>query len=198
MNLFNILQEIQPKLPGWCNPLKALTLASIVIARRPACSVEIGVYGGSSFIAIAVAHQLIGYGKAIGIDAWDNQVAVAAQTENESREWWANQDLEKIYQDLFALLDLHGMGNVAQLVRQQSNRVTPPNSIGLLHVDGGHNDQAITDVVRFAPRVEPGGFVVTDDTNWTGGGVQRAEAMLITMKFRKLYALGTGAVFVRA
>lgn len=198
MNLFNILQEIQPKLPGWCNPLKALTLASIVIARRPACSVEIGVYGGSSFIAIAVAHQLIGYGKAIGIDAWDNQVAVAAQTENESREWWANQDLEKIYQDLFALLDLHGMGNVAQLVRQQSNRVTPPNSIGLLHVDGGHNDQAITDVVRFAPRVEPGGFVVTDDTNWTGGGVQRAEAMLITMKFRKLYALGTGAVFIRA
>ena len=90
------------------------------------------------------------------------------------------------------------MGNVAQLVRQQSNRVTPPNAIGLLHVDGGHNDQAVTDVARFAPRVEPGGFVVTDDTQWVGGGVQRAESMLLTMKFRKLYALGTGAVFVRA
>ena len=198
MTLNEILTKVQPGLPGWCDPRKALTLASIVIARRPACSVEIGVYGGSSFIAIAAAHQFIGYGKAIGIDAWDNQVAVAAQTENESREWWANQDLEKIYQDLFALLDLHGMGNVAQLVRQQSNRVTPPNAIGLLHVDGGHNDQAVTDVARFAPRVEPGGFVVTDDTQWVGGGVQRAESMLLTMKFRKLYALGTGAVFVRA
>ena len=198
MTLNEILTKVQPGLPGWCDPQKALTLASIVIARRPACSVEIGVYGGSSFIAIAAAHQFIGYGKAIGIDAWDNQVAVAAQTENESREWWANQDLEKIYQDLFALLDLHGMGNVAQLVRQQSNRVTPPNAIGLLHVDGGHNDQAVTDVARFAPRVEPGGFVVTDDTQWVGGGVQRAESMLLTMKFRKLYALGTGAVFVRA
>ena len=198
MTLNEILTKVQPGLPGWCDPQKALTLASIVIARRPACSVEIGVYGGSSLIAIAAAHQFIGYGKAIGIDAWDNQVAVAAQTENESREWWANQDLEKIYQDLFALLDLHGMGNVAQLVRQQSNRVTPPNAIGLLHVDGGHNDQAVTDVARFAPRVEPGGFVVTDDTQWVGGGVQRAESMLLTMKFRKLYALGTGAVFVRA
>lgn len=198
MTLHEILTTVQPGLPGWCDPLKALTLASIVIARRPRVSVEIGVYGGSSFIAIAAAHQHIGFGSVMGIDAWDKDVAVAAQTDPESRVWWANQDLLKLYTDLDALLEKLDLRMCATLFHNHSNNITPPQSIGLLHVDGGHNAQAITDVNRFAPRVEPGGFVVTDDTHWAGGGVQRAESLLIAMKFRKLYALGTGAVFLKA
>ena len=198
MTLQEILTTVQPSLPGWCDPFKALTLASIVIARRPACSVEIGVYGGSSFIAIAAAHQAIGFGQVLGIDAWDAEVAAQAQTEIPSREWWRIQDLQKLYHELDNLLERLKLRDFGQLMMNRSNNVGAPRSIGLLHVDGGHNNQAVTDVQRFAPNVEPGGFVVTDDTNWTGGGVQRAEQLLISMRFRKLYALGTGAVFIRA
>lgn len=198
MTLHEILNTVQPTLPGWCDCLKALTLASIVIARRPRVSVEIGVYGGSSFIAIAAAHQHIGFGSVMGIDAWDKDVAVAAQTDPESRVWWSVQDMHRLYTDLWDLMLKLELEKYGTLLHNHSNNVTPPQSIGLLHVDGGHNAQAITDVNRFAPRVEPGGFVVTDDTNWAGGGVQRAETLLLAMKFRKLYALGTGAVFIRA
>ena len=36
IDLTHILNEVQPKLPGWCCPEKARTLAAIVMARRHA------------------------------------------------------------------------------------------------------------------------------------------------------------------
>lgn len=197
IELFQQIAEVQPKLPGWCSPEKAATLAALVIAQRPNVSLEIGIYGGSSFIPLALAHKAIGKGVVVGIEPWDKAAAIAAQTTNEDREWWANQDLEGIYQTFMANLRHLGLENVTRIIRKKSNDVEIPGALGLAHIDGGHNDQAVTDVARVAHKVEIGGYVVLDDLAWHGGGVTRASQRLVQMGYRQLYLLGTGAVYQR-
>jgi len=185
------------KIPGWCVTEKAMVLAGIVATLRPEVSLEIGVYGGSSFLPIALAHKMIGRGIAIGIDPWSNATAMREQTREIDREWWSSLDLEKIYTGFMENIKLHGLEKFVRIHRNESRNVPPPNQIGLLHVDGSHGDTAVGDMMKFAPKVHPGGFCVTDDTTWHGGAVARGEQRLIGLGFKKLYALGTGAVFQR-
>lgn len=194
-NLIANILKIQPGLPGWCQIEKAITLASIVVGYRPVISVEIGIYGGSSFIPIAMAHQTIGTGRAIGIEAWSKETAIQAQTEEQSREWWSKIDFEKLEADFRATLTKLELDSRVTIIKQKSRNVAPPSPIGLLHIDGAHSDEAIEDVSRFARHVEIGGFCVMDDLYWTGGGVLKAENRLLDLGFTKLYALGTGAVY---
>lgn len=195
--LFQTIAAIQPKLAGWCSPEKALTLAALVVGLRPAVTIEIGIYGGSSFIPLALAHKAVNRGVAIGIEPWDNSIAIQAQTENESREWWANQPMTVLRDKFLAELKALELEPFTQVQEVRSDHAPVPNAIGLLHVDGGHDDTAVRDVSRFAPRIELGGYCVLDDLNWFKGGVMRAEQRLLQMGFKKLYPLGTGAVYQR-
>lgn len=197
IELFKQIAEVQPKLAGWCTPEKASVLASIIVCYRPALSVEIGIFAGSSFIPMALAHKAIGVGMILGIEPWDKKAAIEAQTTNEDRAWWDAQDLESICATFMENLHHLGLDNVSKIVRKKSDDVDVPPQIGLLHVDGAHSDQAVRDTVRFAQQVMIGGFVVMDDENWHGGGVQRAILRLTQMGFKRLYPLGTGAVFQR-
>lgn len=196
-SLFEKVTAAATSCPGWCDAQKACTLASIVVASRPHTSVEIGIYGGSSFFPIALAHKEVGFGKVIGIEPWSKDVAIANQTTNEDREWWANQNYEKLRSDFFQRLREYQLEDFAHIIQNQSRYVEPPPMISFLHVDGSHSDEAIADVVKFSPRVEVGGFVILDDLSWAGGGVTRSEQRLLQLGFKKLYLLGTGACYQR-
>lgn len=197
IELFEQIAEVQPGLPGWCSPEKAATLAALVLAQRPNVTLEIGIYGGSSLIPLALAHKAIGKGVVVGIEPWDKAAAIAAQTTNEDRKWWDEQDLEGLYVNFMAKLRELSLESVTRIIRKKSNDADIPPALGLAHVDGAHNDQAVTDVVRVAQHVEVGGYMVLDDLTWHGGGVTRAAQRLIQMGYRQLYPLGTGAVFQR-
>lgn len=197
IELFQQIADVQPKLPGWCTPEKAATLASLVIAQRPNVTLEIGIYGGSSFIPLALAHKAIGRGMVVGIEPWDKTAAVMAQTTNEDRAWWDAQDLEQIYANFMATLRGLSLENVSRIIRKKSNDADIPPAVGLAHIDGAHNDQAVTDVMRVAQHVEIGGYMVLDDLAWHGGGVTRAAQRLQQMGYKQLYLLGTGAVYQR-
>ncbi len=195
--LFKVIAEVHPLLPGWCSTEKAITMASLVLAYRPEVTVEIGVFGGASFIPMALAHKAIGHGVAIGIDPWDTKIAVKEQTTILDREWWADTDMNVIHGDFMNRLALLRLESVTRIQRQTSNQAHPPHAVGLLHVDGSHSATALSDIIRYAPKVVSGGFVVTDDSEWKGGGVAMGEQRLIQIGFKRLYALGTGAVFQR-
>src|SRR5690349_5762507 len=189
LQLFTEIARVQPSLKGWCRSDKAITLASIVCALRPLVSVEIGVYGGSSLIPTAMAHKHVGVGMVYGIDPWDRDAAVEAQTTPEDKEWWYNERLDLRYQEVNDAILALGLQDFVTLIRKRSIHAEVPGRISLLHVDGGHNDMAVTDVVRFAPQVEIGGFCICDDLNWKGGGVTRAVQRLLQLGFKQLYPL---------
>jgi hypothetical protein len=196
MSLWQTISEVQPSLPGWCIAQKAEALAAIVIAIRPEVSLEIGIYGGSSFIPIALAHKEIGFGICYGIDPWEPRASMRDETQ-ENAEWWGNQDYPKLYSDFMTKIKELGLENCTRIIRDISDNVTPPGIIDLLHIDGNHSEQSICDVSRFVPNVRVGGICVMDDLDWATGKVRLAEQRLLTMGFKKLYPLGTGGVYQR-
>lgn len=195
--VFEAIYREQPKLPGWCSMEKAFTLASIVMAQRPAITVEVGIYGGSSLLPILLAHQGINFGIVYGIEPWSVEEAMKAQTTAADVEWWSKQNFAKLEDDLTSVMKRLGLEEFFRLVRKPSRQANPIPGTGVLHIDGAHSDQAIQDVVRFAQQVELGGYVIMDDLQWAGGGVQRAVQRLSQMGYKQLYLLGTGAVFQR-
>jgi predicted O-methyltransferase YrrM len=188
------IEEMNPKMLGWCSIAKAQAFFCSVIALRPEISVEIGVFGGRSLIPLAMAHKEIGRGIVWAIEPWDKGAAIEAQTTDADRKWWAEQDMEAVYQDFIKHVEATGTGSFIRVIRLTSDAVEPPAKIDFLHVDGAHSDQAIKDVKRFGPRVRTGGICAMDDIYWFGGGVTRAAAELKILGFRTLYTVDTTEV----
>ena len=204
------IEDVVPKLEGWCDIEKAQHLAALVIALRPKVSVEIGVFGGRSLIPTAMGHSLIGTGYALGIDPWAKSASLDGM-DGENKEWWDKLDHEAIYAGFMsasARLRADGFLKVERMtsdeaITHESNgknsepatlpfrsRVIPKD-IDLLHIDGNHGPQAIKDVDNYATRLRAGGILVMDDCDWAAPAVTQINAL----GFRHLYDLGTGAVF---
>ena len=127
------------------------------------------------------------------------QVSVEGQTEADA-QWWKSVDHEKLYQDYLKLLSEAGVEKVVHTHRMTSDEafsIVKGAPIGLLHVDGNHNEQAFRDTMNYTPLVQRGGICVMDDTGWSGGFVQRGVDYMNGIGFVELYKLGTGAVFQR-
>lgn len=186
MNLFTQIEEIVPKLDGWCSVPKAFALASAVLTLRPKVVVELGVYGGRSLIPMALALKEIGEGKCIGIDPWDQNASIQGQTQ-EHVNFWGTLNHGNIMDTFIANMDKLEVRPFVEVIRMRSDAYNPPNEINILHTDGNHGDQAVRDVARYAPRVPVGGLVFMDDINWVGGSVSQACQNLLAMGFVRLY-----------
>lgn len=157
---------------GGCPLDKARWMADTIVAEQLACSVEIGVYKGRSFFPQALAQRHIG-GLAIGIDPYSKASA---------REKDLSDDLRKVVDDLIDAWDVGEtytqnlvhvlewqLGNHALLLRETSEEAARfmPFNIGLLHIDGNHDVEYVTqDITLYLPHVKAGGLVVMDDTDW--------------------------------
>lgn len=196
--LFETIIRTNPTIGGWCEIDKAIHLASMVVALQPECVLEIGVFSGRSLIPMALALKAVGSGVIIGIDPWSKEVAVREQISNEHRKWWDECPIEKIYQDFIGHINKLDLNKHVTVIRQESRFVQPPAKINILHVDGSHGDTTVNDVIKFAPRVVAGGFLIMDDTDGTHGPApMRAVQWLKQTNWRELYNLGTGKVFQR-
>lgn len=196
--VFKQIEELLPKMHGWATPQKGCTLAALVFALRPQTVVEIGVWGGRSLVPMALALNEIGAGKAIGIDAWNTQASLDQMADEANRKWWASIDYRQPYDDLLKHIAELKLEHVIKLARSNSDDFEPPERIDILHIDGNHDgDHPLRDAQRYASKVTPGGIVILDDLDWSGGGVQRAALWLQKTGFKELYRLGTGAVYQR-
>lgn len=194
-----VLNRIDALLPtlkhGWCSMEKAGHLAATIFALRPSVVVEIGVWGGRSLLPMAMALKATGQGQMIGIDPWEPAESVKGQ-EGEHLAWWRSVDHELVHGYFMEHLRSLKLDNVL-IHRLRSDDVEPPESIGVLHIDGNHGEQMIRDVYRFASRVQPGGFCFCDDLGWEGGAGAVAVDSLAGMGFVRRYDCDTGAMFQR-
>lgn len=196
--LFAAIEDSNRICTGWCDLEKANTLAAMILAMRPKLIVEIGIFGGRSFIPMAMAAQLIG-AKVVGIDPWDRGASLEGMEDAANLEWWSKLDHEQIYQGFMENLRKFGVDKAVTILKQRSDDVDLKDwVIDLLHIDGSHEETAYRDTTRYAARIPVGGIVVCDDVNWVSGAPKRGVEWLLKKGFRQLYALGTGAVFQRA
>jgi predicted O-methyltransferase YrrM len=196
--LFCEIERVLPDGGAWCDLQKACTLAAMIVADRPPIVVEIGVWQGGSLVPMLLAMKHANYGgRAIAIDPWASSASVEGQIAEADRGWWGSVDHGAAHDKFLARLYRHDLRSLCEVVRMNSSEAPVPGSIGLLHIDGNHGEQAIADVARFAPSVNVGGVLVLDDLHWSGGAVERAYEAAQRMGFVEQYKLGTGCVMRR-
>lgn len=160
---FQAMSEVQ----GWTTIDKARLLMEIIFERKPEVVVEIGVYGGKSFLPMALALKHNKKGIAYGIDPWSNE-ASAEGWSGVNHDWWLNLDHDAILSGLLKAMDKYQLYNYIKLINTTSQNAPSIQNIDLLHIDGNHSEEiALQDVMKWVPLVKPGGLIVFDDTDWS-------------------------------
>lgn len=183
------------QLPGWCPLEKAAFLLETVAAFELCRFVEIGVYGGRSFVPAAWAVEQ-NSGEAWGVDPYSQAAAVEGWT-NGHKEWWATVDLSKIKAACVAGIAAAGLHR-SRLIEQTSQTALSliPGPIDLLHIDGNHSEAAAMADMAWLDRLAPGGIAVFDDVNWPS--TQGAARILRQRLGEPIHAAETWAAWRRA
>ena len=184
------------KLEGWCSIQKAKKMARIVAAiqsESPLC-VELGVWGGRSLFAMALAlKHCLGKGRADGIDPYAADASLEGTHTGGNNEWWATVDYEKTLKGVQDAIDQLSLRSYVNIIRKRSQDVSSTykkETIDVLHQDSNHSEEiSTTEVALYASKVRRGGYWVFDDINWDNNGVPttlRAQKMLLTRGFTKI------------
>lgn len=165
-------------LQGWTTPERAIEMADLLIEHKCRKYVEIGIFGGRTLIAAAMAMREMNIeGMAIGIDPW--RVEAALEAENEAnRDWWRKVDLEGIHRGCMSAIWAHHLEPWCTVIRAQSEHVFRLFSgIDALLIDGNHSEPvSVRDVLNYLPSVLDGGIVIMDDCDWQS--TKAAQKML--------------------
>jgi predicted O-methyltransferase YrrM len=154
---------------GWCHPIKAKWLYSIVRHLRPKVGCEVGVFGGASVFpaALAMAHNQ--QGSFIGIDPWEAAPCLQGyQAGDPNFDWWAKVDYSAIYRGFVQGMARNGLSNVVTALKMTGREaVNQVPELDYLHIDGNHSEESSTaDVHNYAPKCRSGALIVMDDVNW--------------------------------
>jgi predicted O-methyltransferase YrrM len=168
------IERLTRTLPGWCSLAKAVTLADLVLVTGAETVVEIGLFGGRSFFPMALALKQQGRGRAYGIEAYSNAIAVETPTNEVNDAWWAELDIGSIKRTFLAYLLEAELENHAALVELASDDAyaafATPRFAGLIdivHIDGSHSpEQSLRDLQRWSGLLRPSGYIIADDIGW--------------------------------
>ncbi len=158
-----------PRLEGWCTKEKAERLMNIIVNTSADMYVEIGVFGGSSFLPAIAAldYQNKGYGYAI--DPW----AVAPCLEGydgENYAWWSKVNYEKILLGFVSSMKEANLEHrywVLRMTSKEALSLFETDTIKVLHIDGQHSEvSSLFDVMHWLEKVAPNGRIIFDDANW--------------------------------
>ena len=171
MDINSFLETHLPTIEGWCEKDKALKLYDIIREVKPDLCVEIGVFGGSSFIPQALALKHNNKGTIAGIDPWSNNSAIEEMENFANKNWWGQVDLQGVYDRFLNKLKIYEVEQFCKIIRKKSNQAVSrfdDSSIDVLHIDGNHCEKlAYEDSVMYYPKVKIGGYIFFDDIGWT-------------------------------
>jgi predicted O-methyltransferase YrrM len=184
--LLNKIAAFIPTVHGWCSVEKAQWLARWIVDNNCSNVLEIGVFGGSSLVPMAMAMdyrcRLEGdvSGVVIGVDAYSNDTAETNDLEGENKKWWKTVDLKAVYASCQEAVIRNRVGHIVKFLICASKDAVDQfgdSSLDLVHVDGSHNEEESTrDVKMWWQKVRLGGIMVMDDTHWTQLVAARALA----------------------
>lgn len=191
-NFFKMnIEEIQKTLPGWCSPAKAQALIDMTVKHPKPTYVEVGVFGGRSFIPVGLAVKQAG-GRAFAIDPWTVEAAIDGEVQ-EHVDWWSKSvDLEKTYLGFVNALGSHDLLLMTEVWRKTSEtacfqwlQTRGPESITSCYVDGNHSHKhALADAQRWLPLVKVGGAIALDDVEERPGVKPAHEWLSIQCSFQ--------------
>lgn len=185
------LPEDYKDIHGWCSIEKANKMMEVVTKCNPKLILELGVFGGRSLLALAIASKNVNNtSKVIGVDAWNKLSALEGINDNANNEWWSKIDYDMMYNYTIELMKKHNVDNIVELWKSKSCDVANKfliNSIDIIHQDSNHSEETSTNEVElYWDKVIPGGYWIFDDTNWET--TQRAQHLLESKGYTEIYA----------
>ena len=169
---------------GWCSAEKACALAKIIREERLSRVLEIGVFGGKSLLAIALAQSNAELPDAItvGVDPWRVYDCVEGESNPANVDWWSNVEmLHTVHRKCMEALWSAGVIDRVIVLRNSSVAAASflaTHEWDLIHIDGNHSElSSMRDVQLWFPRLRAGGVLVFDDIDWssTNKAVQLIE-----------------------
>lgn len=167
-------------LEGWTTAERGIKMAQLVLDKKPNVIVEIGVFGGRSLIAQAMALRENGHGKIYGIDPWKKELALEGDSDPENIRWWAAVDLHDIHRKCMEAIWEHRLDSWITVIRSASQDAHHlfSGGIDILSIDGNHSELAsCRDVQMYAPKLNEGASVLMDDCDWSE--TKKAQHMLL-------------------
>lgn len=170
----------QPCLEGWTSAERGIEMAELVMEVKPLLCVELGVFGGRSLIAQALALKNVKGGWIVGIDSWRKCDTLDSEKDPGNIDWWSKLDIERIHQGCMHAIWRLGLEDRALVLRspsQNCHALFRNESVDILNIDSNHAEESsCRDVTLYLPTVRKGGHVWMDDCDWES--TKRAQAML--------------------
>jgi predicted O-methyltransferase YrrM len=168
MRIKNTLHRIE----GWCSAEKAENFIDLIMETKPSLYVEIGTYGGSSLVPVALTLKFLNKGHVVTIDPWDKAEAIRyfdPIKDEQHLNWWSRINYSYIYDSYLHNLKKYGIENFVTTLKMTSEQATQhiPNEIDILYLDGNHTEYAsLQDVLLYLPKVRVGGYIWINDALW--------------------------------
>jgi len=188
-------------LEGWCPEDKTNRLFNFVKEVKPQLIVEFGVFGGRSFIPMALGLKEIGNNSnIIGIDPWSNSASIDNyDPEDANYKWWNSLNHEVIFQGFLKALKDYDVEKYSKYIRKRSNELSnefEDESIDILHQDGNHTENISSEeVLTFYNKVKHGGYWIMDDTNWET--TKKAQELIISLGFELIEDYNAWKIYKR-
>lgn len=162
------MDPVPHRLEGWTEPTRGIEMAELIVRAKPERVVQIGVFGGRSLIAQAMALRHNGKGQIFAVDPWRSEACLEGENKDNA-EWWATVDLHQIHRGAMEAIWRYGLEKWAIIIRARSEHCPMlfAGGIDVLEIDGNHSELAsCRDVDLYAPMLNRGGWVHFDDSDW--------------------------------
>ncbi len=199
-DLMQVEQAVPHDLMG-ASPLPKCFLMGYLAQRLQLKSfVEIGVFKGRSLFAMGKMMQRIG-GTALGIDPYFAGNFKETELSDNLREavdsYADSTDFSALFADVLETRRALGLESAVRLLRMTDEDAYPAvcrqfGTIGMLHIDGNHDNRFVAyDASHYIPLVQGGGVVVFDDIHWEGvrSVYDRYAAVLPVLYENEFYAI---------
>ncbi len=198
------LEQEHKNILGWCDKEKAQKLYDVIRESKAKLCVEIGIFGGSSFIPQALALRDNGEGLAVGIDPWSNDAALEEMENDANKRWWSNINFDDVYHNFLQKLNIYNLESFTKIHRNKSTNLVKDfldESIDVLHIDGNHCEKlSYEDSINYFPKVKVGGYIFYDDTCWSENGknISTEKGLSYLLQFcEKICILGKDCMLMK-
>jgi predicted O-methyltransferase YrrM len=173
-SLLEKIEKVRGSSYGWCSQIKSEAIVALILNTKPQVCVEVGVFGGASFLPIALTLQYMKSGKAYAIDSWSNKDCIKyMENDDANRSWWSKVNLNSVYDSFKKNLkseNLKKFGIIYYEDAVEASTRFANNSIEFLHWDGNHSfTGAQRELQAYLPKVKSGGYILVSDVMWNVG-----------------------------
>lgn len=152
--------------PGWCTKEKAERLYRLVRETNADTSLELGILGDISFLAMAIAHKDNKLGSVIKIDPYDKEQPLPSyDNDDPNYQWWFDLSPYGLYNSF--------VGSIYEYeVCDQIEHYYYDNAIDAIElfqdesIDIIHGCNTCAEVELYHVKVRDGGFWILNDCEW--------------------------------